>query len=85
VETCLSHDDISEAAHHVLDRFMKSPLLRVYPDKHAGWIGVKVDREGGCGRAEFVFAHTTQTMVSWGADGAFAVYMYRSIGFFVND
>ncbi|KAG0276401.1 hypothetical protein BGZ97_010094, partial [Linnemannia gamsii] len=36
VETCLSHDDISEAAHQVLDRFMKSPLLRVYPDKHAG-------------------------------------------------
>lgn len=64
METYLSHDDISEASHQVLDRFMKNPLLKRYSDKHAGWIGAKVDREGGCGRAEFVFAHTTQTMVS---------------------
>ncbi|KAG0294970.1 taspase, threonine aspartase, 1 [Linnemannia gamsii] len=62
METYLSHDDISEVSHQVLDRFMKSPLLKGYPDKHAGWIGAKVDREDGCGRAEFVFAHTTQTM-----------------------
>ncbi|KAF9132972.1 hypothetical protein BGX30_012455 [Mortierella sp. GBA39] len=61
VDTCLVHDDLSEAAHEILDRFMKSPLLRGYPDKYAGWIGVRVDREAD-GRAEFVFAHTTQTM-----------------------
>ncbi|KAF9543913.1 taspase, threonine aspartase, 1 [Mortierella hygrophila] len=61
IDTCLVHDDLSEAAHEILDRFMKSPLLRGYPDKHAGWIGVKVDREAD-GRAELVFAHTTQTM-----------------------
>ncbi|KAF9277663.1 hypothetical protein BGZ88_001032 [Linnemannia elongata] len=62
METCLLHDDLSEAAHEVLDRFMKNPLLKAYTDKHAGWIGVRVDRESGGGRAEFVFAHTTQTM-----------------------
>ncbi|KAF8932952.1 hypothetical protein BGZ47_011093 [Haplosporangium gracile] len=66
METCLLHDDLSEAAHQVLDRFMKSPLLRGYSDKHAGWIGVRVDRnsdaDGGVARAEMVFAHTTQTM-----------------------
>lgn len=65
METCLLHDDLSEAAHEVLDRFMKNPLLKAYTDKHAGWIGVRVDRESGGGRAELVFAHTTQTMVSF--------------------
>ncbi|KAF9095648.1 taspase, threonine aspartase, 1 [Mortierella sp. AD031] len=67
VETFLSEDDISEAAHQILDRFIKSPLLRSYQDKHVGWIAVKVDREsssssGSRDRAELVFAHTTPTM-----------------------
>lgn len=64
MDTCLLHDDLSQAAHDILDRFMKNPLLRGYPDKHAGWIGVRVDRESDGGKAELVFAHTTQTMVS---------------------
>ncbi|KAF9926160.1 taspase, threonine aspartase, 1 [Linnemannia zychae] len=67
MDTCLIDDDISDATHQVLDKFLKSPLLRIYKDKHAGGIAVRVDREslvdGGKGRAEFVFAHTTQTMV----------------------
>ncbi|KAF9152941.1 taspase, threonine aspartase, 1 [Linnemannia schmuckeri] len=66
METCLLHDDLFEAAHEVLNRFMKSPLLRRYPEKHAGWIAVRVDRDsdadGGVRRAEMVFAHTTRTM-----------------------
>ncbi|KAK3848163.1 MAG: nucleophile aminohydrolase [Linnemannia gamsii] len=72
METCLSLDDLSDAANQVLDRFMTNPLLRGFKEKHAGWIGVRVDREaleignggggGGGARAEMVFAHTTQTM-----------------------
>ncbi|KAG0265590.1 hypothetical protein BGZ95_003282 [Linnemannia exigua] len=78
METCLSLDDLLDAATQVLDKFMTSPLLRGFKEKHAGWIGVRVDREsleggngsgnggggGGGARAEMVFAHTTQTMVS---------------------
>ncbi|KAF8932504.1 hypothetical protein BGZ58_007017 [Dissophora ornata] len=105
-------DDTSRIAGVVLDRFLKSPLLRSYNERHAGFIAVKLksSRTEDCGsvngmdtdedtdedtigvavdsdseiqrdtknvnlnesenessatrlRAEFVFAHTTKTMV----------------------
>ncbi|KAG0333506.1 taspase, threonine aspartase, 1, partial [Podila humilis] len=40
----LSHDDdTAEAAQRVLDRFITDPLLRSYPERHAGFIAVKLD------------------------------------------
>ncbi|GJJ78188.1 taspase, threonine aspartase, 1 [Entomortierella parvispora] len=70
---------VQEAAEFVLDKkFLKSPLLRSYPEKQAGFIAVRVEPPSsedstsgpqlsgpqplGPLRAEFVFAHTTQTM-----------------------
>jgi len=66
-----------EAAEFVLDKkFLKSPLLRSYPERQAGFIAVRVEPPSSNTtlgpeppeppeplRAEFVFAHTTQTMV----------------------
>ncbi|KAG0249073.1 taspase, threonine aspartase, 1 [Mortierella polycephala] len=70
-ESLVQEDDISNGADLVLERFIKSPLLRSYDEKYAGFIAIKVDRVHDDNdaslshrniRAEFVLAHTTKTM-----------------------
>ncbi|KAF9374144.1 taspase, threonine aspartase, 1 [Mortierella sp. AD011] len=65
-------EDITTAVNLTLDRFIKSPLLKNYDDRHVGFIAIKVcpavmddtssNPEGIRRRAEFAFAHTTKTM-----------------------
>ncbi|KAF9435858.1 taspase, threonine aspartase, 1 [Entomortierella beljakovae] len=66
MEILVHEEDTSVAAGLVMDRFVKSPLLRSYVDRHAGFIAVKVhpkeSDDAKPPRAEFVFSHTTQTM-----------------------
>ncbi|KAG0050579.1 taspase, threonine aspartase, 1 [Gryganskiella cystojenkinii] len=63
-----------EAAEELLEsKFLKSPFLRSYAERHAGFIAIRVEplrsspSSGSPSslRAEFVFAHTTKTMVGF--------------------
>ncbi|KAF9199393.1 taspase, threonine aspartase, 1 [Haplosporangium sp. Z 27] len=68
-------ENITNAAYLTLDKFIKSPLLKSYADRHAGFIAVKVyptsdksvEQNGKDidvpRTAEFAYAHTTKTMV----------------------
>lgn len=73
MEQLVDDDDTSSAAQRVLDRFITSPLLRSYKERHAGFVALKIDpievslsEEGARHeniRGEFVYGHTTPTMV----------------------
>ncbi|KAG0338261.1 taspase, threonine aspartase, 1 [Podila horticola] len=72
MEQLVDDDDTSSAAQRVLDRFITSPLLRSYKERHAGFVALKIDpievslsEEGARQeniRGEFVYGHTTPTM-----------------------
>ncbi|KAG0078615.1 taspase, threonine aspartase, 1 [Podila epicladia] len=73
MERLVDDDDTASAAQKILDRFIANPLLRSYKERHAGFVALKVDpvevslsEEGAQNqsiRCEFVYGHTTPTMV----------------------
>ncbi|KAG0026199.1 taspase, threonine aspartase, 1 [Podila clonocystis] len=73
VEQLVDDDDTASAAQRVLDRFIASPLLRSYKERHAGFVAFKIDpievslleesAQHRSIRGEFVYGHTTPTMV----------------------
>ncbi|KAI9240942.1 MAG: nucleophile aminohydrolase [Podila humilis] len=71
MDQLIDDDDTTSAAQKVLDKFIVSPLLRSYTERHAGFVAIKIDpaevslseaAQHRTIRGEFVYGHTTPTM-----------------------